>query len=79
MVGNLTHLHDQSEDVGVVVQQNTLGDIGLEFASAVVHNAACKVVLLFAEEFAIDINLLGWELHRGGVVCLDSTEHETVG
>ena len=77
MIGNLSHLHDQSEDVGIVVEQNTLGDIGLELAGSAVHNTAGKVIFLLAEELTVNIDLLGRKLHGRRVITLDATKHET--
>jgi len=63
MIGHLTHLHDETENVGVVIEQNTLGDIGLKLSGAVIHNATCKIVLLLAEELSINIDLLSRQFH----------------
>lgn len=79
MIGDLAHLHDETEDVGIVVQQHALCDISLELTSTIRHDAAGKVVLFLAEKFAINVDLLGRKLHGGRVVNLDATEHEAVG
>jgi len=79
MIGDLAHLHDETEDVGIVIQQHALCDISLELASTIRHDAAGKVVLFLAEKFAVNVDLLGRKLHGGGVVNLDTTEHEAVG
>lgn len=39
VVGDLTHLHDQTEDVGVVVKHHSAADIRVELPMRVRHNA----------------------------------------
>lgn len=63
MVSDLTHLHNQTEDVGVIVEQNTLRDVCFELSSTVIHDTTGEVILLFAEELAVDIDLLSWQFH----------------
>jgi len=63
MVSDLTHLHNQTEDVGVIVEQNTLSDVCFELSGTVVHDTTSEIVLLFAKELTVDIDLLSWQFH----------------
>jgi hypothetical protein len=78
MVSDLTHLHDKTEDVGIIVEKDTLSDIGLELAGTTVHDAACEIILLLTKELSINVDLLGWKLHRRGMITLDTTKHEAI-
>lgn len=60
VIRNLSHLHNKTEDVGIVVEQDTLSDVGVEVALAVGHDTVGKVVLCFTKELAVNINLLDW-------------------
>ena len=53
MVGNLTHLHDQPKNIGIVVEHDTPADVGIELSRRVGHNAAGEIMLDFAEEFIV--------------------------
>ena len=64
MVSDLSHLHDETEDVRVVVKQNTLGNIGLELSGTVIHDTSSEVVLFFTKELAVNIDLFGRKFHR---------------
>jgi hypothetical protein len=63
VICDLSHLHNETEDVGVVVEKDPLCDIGLEFPGTIVHDTTSKVILLFTEELTINIDLLGRKLH----------------
>ena len=78
MICDLSHLHNETENVGVVVEQDTLCDVCLESAGAVVHDTASKVVLFLSKELAVDVDFLGWEFHRRGMIALDTTKHESI-
>jgi hypothetical protein len=78
MVSDLSHLHDETEDVGVVVKQNALGNIGLELSGTAVHDTSSEVVLFFTKELAVNIDLFGRKFHRRRMVTLDTTKHEAV-
>jgi hypothetical protein len=58
MICDLTHLHDKTKDVGIVVEKNTLSNVCLELSSTAVHDTASKVILFLAEELTINIDLL---------------------
>jgi hypothetical protein len=79
MICDLAHLHNETEDVGIVVEKNALRDIGLKLSSTTVHNTTSKVVLFLAKELTIDVDFLGWQLHSGRVVTLDTTKHKAIG
>jgi hypothetical protein len=38
VVGNLSHLHNETKDVGIIVQKNSLRNIGIESALSVGHD-----------------------------------------
>lgn len=60
MICDLTHLHDKTEDVGIVVEENTLSNICLELSGTAVHDAASEVILFLAKELTVNIDLLRW-------------------
>jgi hypothetical protein len=78
MICDLSHLHNETENVGVVVEQDTLCNVCLELAGTVVHDTASKVVLFLSKELTVDVNFLGWEFHRRGMIALDTTKHESI-
>lgn len=59
VVGDLTHLHDQTENVGIIVQHNTPTDISVELPCGVGHDASRKVPLNFTKEFITKDNTFG--------------------
>ena len=65
MISNLAHLHDQTKNVGVIVEHDTLCDICFKFAIALIHDAASKIILFLPKELSINIDLLCRQLHRG--------------
>jgi len=78
MIGDLTHLHDKSEDIGIIVEKNTLSDVGLELAGTAVHDTACEIILFLTKELTIDVDFFGWQLHGRGMITLDATKHEAI-
>lgn len=58
MICNLSHLHNETKDVGVVVEKHALSDVSIKLALAVGHNTVGEIILRFTEELAIDIDLL---------------------
>ena len=58
MICHLAHLHDKTEDIGIVVEENTLSNVCLELPGTAVHNAASEVILFLAEELTVNIDLL---------------------
>lgn len=78
MIRNLSHLHDETENVGVVVQENTLSNVSVEFTLPTRHNAVGEVILSFTKELAVDVDLLDRQLHRVGVVFLQAAQHDPV-
>ena len=73
MVGNLAHLHDETEDIGIVVKHNSRTNVGVEFAGGVGHDARRKVPLDLAEEFIVNDDFLGWKLHRSGMIAFHAS------
>ena len=53
VVGDQTHLHDETEDVGVVVQHDTTAHVGIELSSRAGHDALGKISLDLAKEFVV--------------------------
>lgn len=53
VVGDLAHLHDETEDVGVVVQHDTAAHVGIELSSGAGHDALGKISLDLAKEFVV--------------------------
>jgi hypothetical protein len=78
VIRNLTHLHNETEDIGIVVEKNTLSDIGLKLSSTAVHNTTSKVILFLTKELTIDVDFLCWQLHSGRVVTLDTAKHKAI-
>jgi len=78
MISDLTHLHDETKDIGIVVEKNTLSDVCIEFALIVVHDTACKIVLLETEKLPINIDLLCRKFHSRRMITLDTTKHESI-
>lgn len=56
VICHLAHLHNETENVGVVVQHDTSTNICIELPSGVRHDAGGKVTLDLAEEFIMDGN-----------------------
>jgi len=54
VIGHLPHLHDQTKDVCIVVQHDTLTDIGIELSSRIGHNAAREIMFDLTEKFIVD-------------------------
>ncbi len=79
VVGDLAHLHDETEDVGVVVQHHTAADVGIELADGVRHDAGGEVALDFAEEFIVDDDFFWGKLHGCSVVALHAPQHNAIG
>jgi hypothetical protein len=61
MICNLSHLHNKTENVGVVVEQDTLCYVRLELAGTVVHDTASEVILFLSKELTINAYFLGWK------------------
>jgi hypothetical protein len=78
MICNLSHLHDETKDVGVVVQKNTLGDVSVKLALAAGHDTVGKIVLFFSKELSVNVYFLDWKLHRVGMILLETTQHDAV-
>ena len=56
MISNLTHLHDETEDVSIVVQHDTSAHISIELSSGVGHYTLGKVAFNLAEKFVVQDN-----------------------
>ena len=54
VIGYLPHLHDQTENVGVVIEHNTSADVGVELARRVGHDTAGEIMFDLAEELVMD-------------------------
>ena len=54
MISHLTHLHNQTENVRIIVQHHTSAHVGVELASCVCHDTAREVMLDFSEKFIAD-------------------------
>jgi hypothetical protein len=78
MVRYLAHLHNETEDVRIVIEKDALSDVRLEFPSAIIHNTASKIVFFLAEKLAINVDLFGRQFHSGRVITLDTTKHEPI-
>lgn len=79
MICDLSHLHNETENVGVVVEQDTLCNICLELAGTAVHDTASKIILFLSKELTINVDFLGWKFHCGRMVALDTAKHESIG
>jgi hypothetical protein len=53
MVCYLSHLHDQTEDVGVIVKHDTTANIGIELSIGVGHDTGREVTFDFAKELVV--------------------------
>lgn len=53
MVGDLTHLHDETENVGVVVQHDAAAHVSIELPSGVGHDALGEISFDLAKEFVV--------------------------
>jgi hypothetical protein len=78
MICDLTHLHNETEDVGIIVEHYTSSNVGLELAVGVGHDAAGKVMFLDAKELIVDPNVLGRKLHGCSVITLHPSKHEAI-
>lgn len=56
VVGDLAHLHDQPEDIGVVVEHDTAADVGVELPGCVAHDTAGEVLFDLAEKLPMEGN-----------------------
>lgn len=78
MVRNLAHLHDQSEDVGIVVQHDTVAHVGIEFSGRVRHDTTGEILFDLAEKFIVQRDTFRWKLHRLGMLVLHAAEHDMI-
>lgn len=69
VVGYLSHLHNQSENVGIVVEHHTSANVGVELARRVGHDTAGEIMFDLAEELVMDGDAVE------GNVRLASTDH----
>lgn len=61
VIRNLTHLHNEAKDIGIVVQHDTARHIGIKGTGGITHDARRKVSLNLAKEFLVNDHLLGRE------------------
>lgn len=61
VIGNLPHLHDEAEDVGVVVKHDTSSDVSVKLARCRTHDAVRKILFLVAKEFVVNHNIFRWQ------------------
>jgi hypothetical protein len=64
VVCHLSHLHDEAENIGIVVKHHTLTDIGIELALGIGHDALREVAFHLTEELVVDNHIFWWEFHR---------------
>lgn len=76
MICHLTHTSDQAEDVGVVVQDNTGGDVGVELAFAITVDTFVQVKFFFVEVVATDSDESGREPQVVGPLDFCTAEHD---
>lgn len=53
VVRYLAHLHNQTEDICVVVQHDTLTNVGIKFSRGIGHNAPREVIFVLAKELVV--------------------------
>lgn len=53
MIRYLPHLHDQTKNIGIVVEHDTTADVSIELSSGVGHDTGRKITLDFAEELVV--------------------------
>lgn len=56
MIRDLPHLHDQTEDIGVVIEHDTPADVGVKLAGRVSHDTAGEIMFNLAEKFIMNGN-----------------------
>lgn len=78
MICDLTHLHDQTEDVGVIIEYDSLSHVCIELAIGICHDARRKVAFDLPEEFVMDDYMFGRQFHRSRVVSFESTKHYSI-
>jgi hypothetical protein len=54
VICDLSHLHDQTENVGVVVKHHTSADVGIKLARSVGHDTPGEIMFDLAEELVVD-------------------------
>jgi hypothetical protein len=54
VIGYLPHLHDQTKNVGVVVEHYTSADVGVKLARSVCHDTTGEIVFDLAEKLIVD-------------------------
>ena len=64
MICDLAHLHNETKNICIVVQDNTLSNVGFELTGTAVHNATSEVILFLPKELTINVDFLGGEFHR---------------
>ena len=78
MVRNLPHLHNQAEDVCIIVEHHTLTDIGVELPLGIGHDTLREITFNLAKKLVVDYNFFWWKLHGRGMVPLHTTQHKSV-
>ncbi|KAH3663563.1 hypothetical protein OGAPHI_004964 [Ogataea philodendri] len=76
MVCKLSHSGDQSENIGIIVKNNTLSHIVVELTFRVRVQRLIKVFLLRVEEITTDLHNLWWQSQIVGSLDLGSSKHD---
>lgn len=54
VIGYLPHLHDQTENVGVIIEHDTSANVGVKLTRGVGHDTTREIMFDLAEEFIMD-------------------------
>lgn len=78
MIYHLTHLCQQLENVGVVVQDSALLHISGEFSLSVTEERLVQVLFLLVEQVSADRHGSGWQAEVVRSFNFGSPQHDTV-
>lgn len=53
VVRHLSHLHDETENIGIIVQHDTSTDVGVKLPTRVGHDTAGEIMFDLAKEFIV--------------------------
>ena len=75
----MTHLHDEAENVRVVVEHDTTTHVGIKLTGGVGHDAGRKVSFDLAEELIVNDHFLRWKFHGSSMITLHTSQHNSIG
>lgn len=54
VVRHLSHLHDETENIGIIIQHDTATDVGIKLPTRVGHDTSREVMFDLAKELVVD-------------------------